>query len=70
MKKFFCLLFLLTLTFNAFSDNNIPLVKDEPPSERSKEREQEAVISDNISENNDNDYWIGFKTITYDNPNQ
>lgn len=31
---------------------------------------QEAVISDNISENNDNDYWIGFNTITYDNPNQ
>ena len=31
---------------------------------------QEAVISDNISENHDNDYWIGFNTITYDNPNQ
>lgn len=42
MRKFFCLLFLLTLTVNAFSDNNIPLVKDEPPSERSKERERDA----------------------------
>ena len=62
MKRLLPLMVATLLSTNiSRADSNIPLLPQD---------KQEAVISDNISENHDNDYWIGFNTITYDNPNQ